>query len=107
MKNTNPHKDSNNPFRQSIWISSPSHAWLAVPRELLKRYELEQSISSYSYQGAHPDGTQVVFLEEDCDATKLINTVGVWKFKIAEGNGWIKEISVNDNYFDRVESYRV
>jgi hypothetical protein len=105
MNNTNPHKEHNNPFRQSIWFSSPSHAWLAVPRELLKRFGLEQSISSYSYQQNHKDGTPIVFLEEDSDATKLIKTVGVDLFKIADGNGWIKEIQVNDNFFDWVEDY--
>ena len=105
MKSTNPYKEHSNPFRQAMWFSSPSHAWLAVPREVLQRFDLEKSISSYSYQQNHKDGTPIVFLEEDSDATKLIVAVGVWKFKIAEGNGWIKEIQVNDNFFDWVEDY--
>jgi hypothetical protein len=104
---TNPFKDHSNPFRQSIWMSSPSHAWLAVPREILKRYELEGSISSCSYQGTHPDGTEVVYLEEDCDATKLIETAGVDLFKTAEGNGWIKEIQIKNSVSDFAEYYRV
>lgn len=106
MKNTNPNKDHANPFKQAAWFSSPSHAWLAVPRELLKRYNLENEISFYSYQQNHKDGTPLVFLEEDEDAPTLIKKVGYWKFKIAQGNGWIKEITVNDGFFDWVESYK-
>ena len=106
MKNTNPNAKHRNPFAQSAWFTSPSHAWLAVPRELLKRLNLEKEISSFSYQQTHKDGTPIVFLEEDCDATKLIKTIGVNLFKIADGNGWIKDIPVNDNFFEWVEEYQ-
>ncbi|SVC57859.1 uncharacterized protein METZ01_LOCUS310713, partial [marine metagenome] len=47
MKNTNPNAKHRNPFAQAAWVESPSHAWLAIPRELLKRFDLEQSISEY------------------------------------------------------------
>ena len=105
MKNTNPNAKHRNPFAQAAWFSRPSHAWLAVPRELLKRLNLEKEISSFSYQQNHKDGTPLVFLEEDSDATKLIQTVGVDLFKIADGNGWIQDIQVNDNFFEWAEEY--
>ena len=99
MKNTNPNAKHNNPFKQSAWFHSPSHAWLAVPRELLKKHKLEDKISSFSYQQKHTDGTPIVFLEEDCDAPLFINWLGKEKYVIAYRNGWIKTIDVNDKFF--------
>ena len=105
MKNTNPNAKHRNPFAQSAWFESPSHAWLAVPRELLKRFDLEQSISEYSYQQNHKDGTPLVFLEEDSDANKVIRKIGGKLYAIADGNGWIKTIHVNDKFFDWAKRY--
>ena len=106
MKNTNPNAKHNNPFKQACWFSSPSHAWLAVPRELLKKHKLEEKISSFSYQQTHQDGTPIVFLEEDCDATLLINTLGKEKYVIAYSNGWINTVDVNNKFFEWVTSYK-
>ena len=105
MKNTHPNAKHNNPFKQSAWFHSPSHAWLAVPRELLKKHKLEDRISEHSYQQNHKDGTPIVFLEEDCDATLVIDTIGKEKYVIAYGNGWIKTIDVNDKFFEWATSY--
>lgn len=51
-----------------IFYNDPGHGWLAVPPGLLEGLGLAGSISCYSYVG--PDGT--VYLEEDCDAPKLL-----------------------------------
>jgi hypothetical protein len=45
----------------------PSHGWLECKRSLLERYGLVDEISEYSYVR-----NRSVFLEEDCDALKLI-----------------------------------
>ena len=45
------------------FYSGPAHGWLAVPNYLLK--ELRVSPSSYSY---YDHKTDLVYLEEDCDA---------------------------------------
>ena len=105
MQNTNPNAKHRNPFAQACWFHSPSHAWLSVPRELLKRFNLESKISSYSYQKIHPDGTPIVFLEEDCDATLLIQTIGLNLYKIADSNGWIQTYSIGDIFFSSDCSY--
>ena len=105
MKNTNPHAKHNNPFKQSIWFHSPSHAWLAVPRELLRKHKLEDKISEHSYQLMLIDGSAIVFLEEDCDAPLFINWLGKEKYVIAYSNGWIKSIEVNDKFFEWATSY--
>ena len=105
MKNTNPNAKHRNPFAQAAWVESPSHAWLAIPRELLKRFDLEQSISEYSYQQNHKDGTPLVFLEEDSDAHKVIKKIGGRLYAIADGNGWIKTIHVYDKFFNWAEKY--
>ena len=99
MENNHPNAKHRNPFTQSCWVWNASHAWLGVPREVLKRYNLEADISSFSYQKTHPDGTQIVFLEEDCDATKVIHAIGVNIYKIADGNNWIGDRQVDNHYF--------
>lgn len=102
---------TSNPFKDSaIWLEDNSHAWLCIPRSLLKDYKVENKISSHSYQRNHPDGTPVVFLEEDCDATTFINAVGVWKYKIADGNGWIKTLTIpetKEHFVRDADSYTV
>lgn len=42
--------------------SDPGHAWVKVPRSLLKTLGIENDISSYSYMRA-----DFAYLEEDCD----------------------------------------
>lgn len=49
------------------FYNDPGHGWLAVKRSLLEKYVDPKTISSYSYQ--RKDN---VYLEEDCDAMKLI-----------------------------------
>ncbi len=48
----------------------PGHGWMEVPVSLLKRHNLIDKISHYSY---YDPETRLVYLEEDCDAPLLIN----------------------------------
>lgn len=50
--------------------ADPGHAWIAAPRALLTDLGILDRVSSYSYQRG---GT--VYLEEDCDAMLLIQTL--------------------------------
>lgn len=52
--------------------SDPQHAWVAVKRQLLIDLGIESVITSFSYQSAS-GGT--VYLEEDQDATTLVNAL--------------------------------
>lgn len=45
------------------YYQDPGHGWLRVPRSLVVELQIDDQISSYSYQQG-----DVVFLEEDCDA---------------------------------------
>ena len=42
--------------------SDPGHAWVKVPRDLLKTLGIESDISPYSYMRG-----EFAYLEEDCD----------------------------------------
>lgn len=44
-----------------------SHGWVAVPRELLKKYCVAGLISAFSFERG-----DTVYLEEDCDAPAFI-----------------------------------
>lgn len=46
----------------------PGHGWYKLPRKILKALNLENEISTYSYQR-----NKDVYLEEDCDGTKALN----------------------------------
>ncbi len=59
------------------------HAWLGVPRKLLKQLGIAEKISEYSYQE-----NKTVYLEEDCDATLFLSA--------ARHKGW--KISLDDYY---------
>jgi len=50
------------------WIHDPAHSWLKAPLNWLIDFGLINEISGYSYID---NGS--VYLEEDCDATKLID----------------------------------
>lgn len=54
-------KMSTNTHRLKFY-SDPGHGWLRAPRTLLKKLEIEDQISSYSYQF-----NNWVYLEEDRD----------------------------------------
>ena len=48
--------------------SDSGHGWLSVPYCLLTDYGVDGDISKYSYRKG-----QTVYLEEDCDANKLLS----------------------------------
>lgn len=50
--------------------NDPGHAWGKISRKTLKKYGLENLISSYSYQSKNG---KWIFLEEDCDLPLFIN----------------------------------
>ena len=65
--------DSGNKWRAIVtktkyyFHSDPGHAWLAVKRGELKKLNILDKISGFSYQKG-----KTVYLEEDCDASIFI-----------------------------------
>lgn len=53
-----------------LFISDYSHGWARVKIDLLKKLGIEDKISSYSYINGN-----YVYLEEDCDASILLDTL--------------------------------
>lgn len=51
------------------YYSDAAHGWIAVKKDLLISLGLESSISAYSYQSK---SGSTIYLEEDCDASRLI-----------------------------------
>lgn len=64
---------------QLRFIADPGHGWLEVPASEVRRLDLQESISRYSY--ITPDGA-LVYLEEDCDFDRYAEA------KIARGEEW-------------------
>jgi|JFJP01.1.fsa_nt_gi hypothetical protein len=52
------------------YYTDPGHGWMMTPVKLLEKYKVQDKISKYSYI----DG-DTAFLEEDCDATVLLNAI--------------------------------
>lgn len=52
------------------FFSDPGHAWLEVPRSLLRELGIESKISNFSYQKG-----QMVYLEEDCDYAVFVRAM--------------------------------
>jgi hypothetical protein len=69
----------------------PGHGWAKVPRKLLAELNIEQTISSYSYQRG-----DFVYLEEDCDMAKLYDALrakGIepeWRHRYADQRSRIR-----------------
>lgn len=57
--------------------SDPGHGWVAVKRKLIVELGLLNAISPYSYQKG---GT--VYLEEDCDAYKVLDKLNFLGVKV-------------------------
>lgn len=53
--------------------ADPGHAWLGVPITELLELEIAHKITSYSYWEA---STELVWLEEDCDAGTFLHARG-------------------------------
>ena len=52
-----------------VYHQDPGHGWLAVPRSELARLNIEDKVSSYSYQSRD---RATVYLEEDCDMSAFV-----------------------------------
>lgn len=79
-----------------IFHMDPGHGWLEVAADELKRLNISDQISSYSYM---KDGK--VYLEEDCDATKFVDA----KHAIGE-KVWWKEKYADHTPIRNYASYR-
>jgi hypothetical protein len=52
------------------FYSDPGHGWVAVKRKIVYDMDLAGKISPYSYQRG-----KTVYLEEDCDASLLVEAL--------------------------------
>ena len=52
------------------FYSDPGHGWVAVKRKIVYDMDLAGKISPYSYQRGN-----TVYLEEDCDASLLVEAL--------------------------------
>ena len=57
-------------MKQFKFYSDPGHGWCAVKRKLLSELGILASVTRYSYERG-----ETVYLEEDCDASKLFNAL--------------------------------
>ena len=56
--------------------SDPGHGWLEVSLSTIRRFGFQANdFSIYSYVEYNPAKGWVIFLEEDCDATKLLQAI--------------------------------
>lgn len=53
-----------------VYFQDPGHGWVKAPRALVNKLGIADKISSYSYQRG-----DAVYLEEDCDATLLVQAL--------------------------------
>lgn len=53
-----------------VFLTDPGHGWLKVRRDVLAKLGLLHQISGYSYER-----NRHVYLEEDCDAPKLLEAL--------------------------------
>lgn len=56
------------------WYNDPGHGWLGVPTRLLRESGVANEISTCSYLS---NATRVAYLEEDCDAPKFLQAIGM------------------------------
>ncbi len=75
--------------------SDDSHGWIAIKRSILEQLGLLDKISAYSYQSKTG---QTVYLEEDSDASKLVNALDakglVYQNESVrhDGQSWIRSL---------------
>lgn len=82
-----------------IYYSDASHGWLRVPKSLIKTLNMQRDISHFSYESKTG---LTVYLEEDSDATNLINKLRDLGIKVS-----YREIDHGDRSFIRsLPTYR-
>lgn len=59
--------------KQYKWYTDPGHAWLQVPKAVLKELGIQHKISGYSYM---KDAD--AYLEEDCDAGIFVDACAAY-----------------------------
>ena len=75
-------------------FQDPGHGWYRVSREMLRKMDLLDKISSFSYQKG-----DWVYLEEDCDATIFFD-----RYKELFGDEY--QIKITQNISDNMSSIR-
>lgn len=75
------------------FYSDPGHAWMKIPLSTIKKLNVADKISSYSYiRNSH------AYLEEDCDAGIVIKA-------LKENNVNIRIKEYNTNKTSKIRSY--
>ena len=76
-------------FKNLTWHYDASHAWLQVSLKQLESLKIKEKISPFSYytHNKKSEYTGYAFLEEDCDASILINAMGYSDYMNADGEG--------------------
>jgi len=76
-------------FKNLTWHYDASHAWLQVSIKQLKSLKIRDKISPFSYytHNKKSEYAGYAFLEEDCDASILINAMGYNDYMNADGEG--------------------
>jgi hypothetical protein len=59
------------------YYTDPGHGWVAVKRHYLNGANIQNRVSAYSYQRG-----DTVYLEEDCDAALLLDSMRAAGFTI-------------------------
>lgn len=75
------------------FYSDGGHGWAKVKRELIVKLQIEDQISSYSYQRG-----DYVYLEEDCDLANFVN-------KLNAINEKVEFIEHHTNKSSKIRSY--
>jgi len=71
----------------------PGHGWLKVPVKVIKHLNLQDQITTYSFQR-----NKHVYLEEDCDAPKVLN-------KLKEHNILVEIKEKHTNKSSKIRTY--
>lgn len=78
------------------FIEDSGHAWLKVPYQLLETLNLNHKISEFSFRNK-----EWAWLEEDCDAPLLINTLNNLNISLTFNKVYVKD---RTKYFSRHSS---
>ena len=82
------------------WYNDAGHGWLAVSVRDLLDSGIAPDISRYSY---HDRQTAMVYLEEDCDAARYLDSLG---FSLAEAEAISTDEHVNgDSFIRRLDQF--
>jgi hypothetical protein len=84
-----------------VWYTDPGHAWLRVHRDVLPAYGLcESDFSSFS----HVDQYGFLYLEEDSDAPKFLDSVPVWPVSDSPHSGLLGSDTAREIHFEEART---